>query len=558
MDSRVEEQTELSPLPKSSNDGQRAQREREIPEEAEFKASWSLWCILVALSLFSFLSALDGTIITTSLPTIAREIGANGQQLYLWTAQCFFFASTVPQPLLGQVANIFGRRNPLFAAIALFTLGSGLSGGARSPAMLIAGRTVQGLGASGLYVFGDIIICDLVPPLYRGSYLSIFFTAAGIGSTVGPVIGGALAEAGWRWIFYLNIPIAAVGFFCLVLLLKVNYTRNATWLSALRRLDLLGALLFIPSIFAILYALITGGIQYPWSSWHIILPLVLGIFGSALFFIYQATTSLCSVPSVPIRLFANRTSATGFLLVFFSSIILQAISYFLPVYFQAVKFKSPLLSGVYYLPFSLAILPFAGGGGWLLSKYGRYIPIHYAGFALLIIGSGLFSILDAESSSGQWVGFQIISSAGMALIFTTTLPSTLAPLPESDVAVATAIFSFTRSFGFVWGITIAGIVFNGQIDAHLSLVQDSEVRGHLSNGAAYAFVSTGQIRQLTDATTRSEVIEVYVKALRVVWLVTVAVGLLGLFCIPMERHVKLKASHATEYGMKEKPGTRSV
>lgn len=126
---------------------------------------------------------------------------------------------------------------------------------------------------------------------------------------------------------------------------------------------------------------------------------------------------------------------------------------------------------------------------------------------MLIIGSGLFSILDAESSSGQWVGFQIISSAGMALILTTTLSSTLARLPESDVAVATAIFSFTRSFEFVWGITLAGIVFN----AHLSLVQDANIRGHLSSGAAYAFVSTGQSRQLTDAITRSEVREVYLE-----------------------------------------------
>jgi len=238
--------------------------------------------------------------------------------------------------------------------------------------------------------------------------------------------------------------------------------------------------------------------------------------------------------------------------MFFSSIILQAISYFLPLYFQGVKLKSPLLSGVYYLPFSLAILPFAGSGGWLLSKYGRYIPLHYAGFALLVIGSGLFSILDAGSPAGQWIGFQIISSAGMALIFATSLPSTLAPLDESDVAVATAIFSFIRSLGFVWGITIAGIVFNGQVNTHLFLVQDTNIRGMLSNGAAYTFVSTGQIHQLTNAITKSQVIEVYVKALRVVWLVVVAVGLLGFLCIPMEKHFELRKSHITEYGIEKK------
>jgi len=523
----------------------------EAPEEAAFKPSWSLWCIFVALSLFSFLSALDGTIITTALPTITREIGGDDEQLYLWTAQSFFFASTVPQPMLGQLANIFGRRNPFLVAIMLFTLGSGLAGGAHSPAMLIAGRTVQGLGASGLYVFADIIICDLVPPRFRGPYLSFFLSAAAIGSTIGPVVGGALAEANWRWIFYLNLPIAVVGFFILLVLLKVNYTRNPTWLSAMKRIDFFGALIFIPSIFAIFFALITGGVQYPWSSWRVLLPLILGIFGSASFFVYQAT-SFCTSPSVPIRLFTNPTSAISFLLVFLSSIILQAISYFLPLYFQGVKLVSPLLSGVYYLPFSLAILPFAGGGGWLLSKYGRYISLHFAGFALLTLGSGLFSILDAGSSRGEWIGFQIISSAGMALIFTTTLPSTLAPLDEADVAVATAIFAFVRSFGFVWGVTIAGIVFNGQVNAHLALVQDTSIQEKLSNGAAYAFVSSGAIKELTDATTRSEVTRVYVKALRVIWLVMVAVGLLGCVSIPFERHVELNKSHTTEYGLEEK------
>jgi hypothetical protein len=524
-----------------------------IEAPADFKASWDIFCIFFVLCLFSFLSALDGTIITTSLPTITREIGGGGDQLYVWIAQCFMFSSTVPQPLFGQMADIFGRRNPFFLAIALFALGSGLSGGAISPAMLIAGRTVQGFGAAGLYVLSDIIICDLVPPRHRGPYLSAVLSSAGIGSTIGPVVGGALAAQNWRWIFYLNLPISLFGLIVMLLLFKVKYTRAPTWLHALKRVDFLGALIFIPSMISIFLALVNGGVQHAWSSWRIILPLILGICGWIAYHFYQATPSICPNPSTPPRLFAHRTSATGFLLIFLCSVIMQSIAYFLPLYFQAIKLATPLLSGVYYLPFALAIIPFAGTGGWLLSKYGRYIPFHYAGFALLALGAGLFSTLTVESSKAAWIGFQIIPSAGIALIFVATLPSTLAALKESDVAVATATYSFVRSFGFVWGVTIAGVVFNGQVDAYLYLVKSEEVRSLLKDGAAYAFAASGQgIKGLSDEVTRGQVIEVYVKALRVVWLVMMALALVGLLSVPLEKHIEMRKEHTTEFGLEEK------
>lgn len=516
-----------------------------------FRPSASLLCILSVLCLLSFLTALDGTIITTSLPTITREIGGNNDQLYLWIAQCFIFSSTAPQPLYGQLANTFGRRNPFLVAVALFALGSGIAGGASSPAMLISGRTVQGLGAAGLYVLSDILICDLVPPRHRGPYLSAVLSTAGIGSTIGPVIGGAIAQHNWRWIFYLNIPASAIGFIVMVLLLKVKWNRSPTWAHALARIDYLGALIFMPSMISLMYALITGGTQNPWSSWRVLVPLILGVLGWFGYHVQQATRSLCRYPSTPPHLFTNRTSATGYALIFLSSIVLYIISYFLPFYFQAVKLVSPLLSGVYYLPFALAIIPFAGLSGWALSKWGKYVPLHYAGFGLLAIGGGLFSMLNDTSSTAAWVCFQIIPSAGIAIIYTSTMPSTLAALKEEDVATATATYSFVRSFGLLWGVTIAGIVFNSQVNARLGIVQDEQLRAVLKNGAAYAFAASDSgLRNLTGESLR-QIIDVYVKALRVLWLVAMAIGLLGLMCVPTERALELKRTHETDFGLEE-------
>lgn len=529
-------------------------QEKLRPDAQPFKHTWSLWAIFSVLCLFSFLTAIDGTILTTSLPTIARAIGGGrNDTLFIWISQCFLFASTAPQPLVGQIANIFGRRNPFLISIVMFALGSGIAGGANSPGMLISGRTIQGLGTAGLFVLSDIIICDLVPPRHRGPYLSAVLSTAGIGSTIGPVIGGAIAEHDWRWIFYLNIPISVVGFGVVFVLLKVNFVKSKSWKHALGRVDYLGAAIFIPSMISLFYALITGGTQNPWSSWRVILPLVLGVVGWIGYHIQQATPKLCPWPSTPSHLFANRTSATGYALIFLTSIVLYIISYFLPFYFQAVKLVSPLLSGVYYLPFAIAIIPFAGFAGWILSKWGKYVPLHYAGTAMLAVGVGLFALLDASSSKATWVGFQILPAAGIALLFTATMPGVLAPLKEEDVAVATATYSFVRSFGMVWGVTIAGIVFSGQVNAHLSIIQDEGLREMLRDGAAYTFAAReGGVKAIQDPQSLAQVIEVYVRALRPLWLVAMALAVLAFVCVPVERSLELKTDHTTEFGMKEK------
>lgn len=524
----------------------------QVEERQAFKHSWRIWCVFVVLCLLSFISAVDATIVTTSLPTITREIG--GAHDYVWIANSFLFASTVPQPFFGQVANIFGRRNPMLVAVALFALGSGIAGGATSPAMLIAARTIQGLGTGGLYVLSDIIICDMIPPRHRGPYLSAVLSTAAIGTTVGPVIGGALALRDWRWIFWLNLPISGVGLAAILLLLNVKYRRSPTWRHALARVDFAGNLIFIPAMVAIFFGLIMGGTPgYPWSSYRIIVPLVLGVLGWAAFHVHQASP-ICYEPSTPPHLFKHRTSATGFIIIFLGAVILQAINYFLPVYFQGVKGTSPLTSGVYFLPFALAIIPFGGPAGLFMSKTGLYIPLHWLGFALSAIGAGLFSLLDENSSQAAWVGFQVIASGGTGIIFTATLPSTLAPLPESDVSVATGTYSFVRSFGLVWGVTMASIVFNGRFDAHLDEISDPALRIMLADGAAYAYAASGSenasgsIHSLPPQ-SRAEVINVYVQALRVVWLVVVGVACLGFLVTFIEKHVELRKDHSTEFGI---------
>ena len=179
------------------------------------------------------------------------------------------------------------------------------------------------------------------------------------------------------------------------------------------------------------------------------------------------------------------------------------------------------------------------------------MPLHWLGFAMNAVGAGLLSILNERSTIAAWVCFQILASGGVGLLFTVTLPSTLAPLHESDVAVATGTYSFVRLFGMVWGVTMASIVFNDQFNQNLDIIGDANTRGVLADGAAYAYASGGFIPGL-PSTTRSGVIEVYVAVLRTVWIVIAAVSCLGFSCVFIERHVDLRKTHATGFGLAER------
>ena len=511
------------------------------------KHSWRFWLVFISMCVVSFSSALDSTIITTALPTVTNSIG--GQAQYVWIANSFVLASTAVQPLVGQLSDIFGRRWPMMISVSLFILGSGIGGGANSPAMLIAGRTVQGLGSGGIFVLVDLITCDLVPMRERGQYLGIMLSTAGIGTTIGPILGGAIAQANWRWVFWINLPIAGSALVTMALFLRVKHKNEPTWTASMARIDWIGSFVFICSITAILLGLVFGGNVFPWGSYHVIVPIVLGFVGWLAFHVYEAS-SLCKNPSMPPRLFTNRTSLIGYLLAFDSAMLLEWIVYYLPIYFQAVLGTSPLGSGVDILPLNCFLIPFAIVAGGLLTKFGQYRPIYAIGFAFMAIGVGLFSILDSNSSRAAWVCFQVIEALGLGFVMTTILPSIQASLPESDVAAATGAYAFLRSFGFVWGVTIPSITFNNQFDAHISEISDPNTRNLLNNGQAYGYASGGYVASL-PSTVRAEVLSVYTQALKPVWEVAIGFSLLGFLIVYIAKQVELRTELQTEYGLDE-------
>ncbi len=440
----------------------------------------------------------------------------------------------------------------MIISTATFTLGSGLAGGATSIAMLIVGRLVQGIGAGGINVLIEIIVCDILPLRERGKYLGIMFGLVAVGVSLGPLFGGLIVQhTTWRWVFYLNLPIGGAAMVTLVAFLKVQTDTTPDYWRRLKRIDWVGNIIFVLSMVSVLIALSWSGSTYPWSSYRIIVPLTLGFVGFGLFIVYEAS-SFCVNPTMPLHLFSNRTSGTAFALTFLHSLSAISVMYFLPVYFQAVLEATPSRSGVQLLPTILVMVAGAIIAGSLLTKLGRYRPVQHAGFGLMVAGFGLVTLLRVESTTAQWVGYQIPVSLGAGLCLPVLLSAVQAGLEEKDTALSTATWAFIRSFGLIWGSTIPTAAFNNRFNSLLYRISDATIANELSNGRAYERATKTFMDTITNEITKSQVKHIYVEAIKTVWYIAMAFSGLGFLLVIVQKEIPLRKALDTKFNIEEK------
>ncbi|KAG8161685.1 hypothetical protein KVR01_008672 [Diaporthe batatas] len=528
-----------------------------------FKPGVKFWAIIVAIGFAGLLTSLESTITSTALPSIISDIGGPRGDQYIWVINGYFLAMpaltanikrTALQPLVGQLANVFGRRWPTIISTAAFVLGSGLCGGATTMGMMIAGRVIQGVGAGGINVLYEVIVCDLVPLRQRGSYLAVIFGLVSIGMALGPFFGGLIVQySNWRWVFYLNLPVGGVALGLLFCCLHVKSKKEPTLAMSLGKIDWTGNALFVTAISSVLVSLGWAGAVYPWSSFRVIVPLVLGTLGLGAFLVLE---NFVVEPMVPLRLFSNRTLIAVYFLTFLHSIITMWSLYFLPVYFQGVMGRAPGDSGLDLLPTILILVPMAAVGGSVMSKMGKCRVIHFVGFALMTIGFGIFTLLDQRSSTGKLVGYQILAGAGVGLVIPTLLPAIMAPLSEADTALATATWAFIRSFGMTWGTAIPSAIFNNRVAALSERITDPAVAETVTGGRAYQHAVASFVNSM-EPETRAQFITVLSVGLKRIWQVAIAFAAVGFVVVALEKEYKLRDELETDYGMvdNEKPAS---
>ena len=438
-------------------------------------------------------------------------------------------------------------------AVAVFILGSGICGGAASTTMLIAGRVVQGIGGSGITVLTNIIVSDIVSVRERGTFMGIIFAVITAGCIIGPVISGVIVQNGaWRWVFWFNVPIGGLTLVLQFFFLQVSFTKRLTFVEKMRQIDWVGNFMLVGSVVLVLIALSWADTRYSWSSWRIIVPLILGFAGMGAFHTYEASP-VCKQPTVPSRIFGNRTTAVAIFLTFCQAMLMYWRLYFLPIYFQSVLLTSPSRAGVLLLSTIATGMPFAVVGGSLLTKFGRYKPIHLVGFAVYTLTAGLYVTFDTDSSLAEVVIFQLIDGIA-GCILTTILPAVQAGLPQQDVAVATGAWGFFRAYGGIWGIAIPAAIFNSRFSALLSGVSDPTVAQELGAGHGYSHVSRAYITALPTG-IREEVVGAYLGSLKLVWQVAIAFAGLCFVLVFLEKEINMSTTVSSDYGLKEKKKT---
>ncbi|GJJ10965.1 hypothetical protein Clacol_005194 [Clathrus columnatus] len=397
------------------------------------------WLILTSLCLSLFLSALEFTAVSTALPIIAADLhGAS----FIWVGTAYALASSAILPMTGGVAQIFGRRPAMVAAIFFFALGSAICGAAQSMSMLIAGRAVQGMGGGGILSFSAIILADLVPLRERGVFAGLFGLTWSLAAAIGPVVGGSLSnEAGSALLILVRLPTPPGTVRGKLLSLDwITLLSNA--IPILRS----GAFIIIGSTTGITIALTDGGVNDPWPSANILSPLIIGLVGLIVFLVYEAR--FAKNPLVPWGILANRTSASGYAQTFLLPVTSLAVIYYLPVYFQACKGADASRSGVLLLSMSSVALG-AMVGGRSTKFIPRYRPQIWLGWVLQTIGISLLTIIKLETHVGVAVGFVIIYGTGAGINYALQVYPIQAPLPVTSNAHALSFFSFMRTFAGV-------------------------------------------------------------------------------------------------------------
>ncbi|KAF8890390.1 iron permease [Infundibulicybe gibba] len=487
------------------------------------------WGIFLAIMVSTFTSAMDLTAVSTALPVIVNDL--DGTQ-FVWVGSAYALSSTAFLPMTGGFAELFGRRPAVFIALACFALGSVLCGASTSMNFLIAGRTVQGVGAGGILSVTQIILSDMVPLNERGTFNGLIALAWAIASFTGPVIGGGLAQHGaWRWLFYLNIFTSGLSAVIVLLFLKLP-TPQGTFREKLRKMDWIGNFLVIASSSSCIIALTWGGVQFPWSSANVLIPLFVGAAGLIIFFIYEGMYA--TNPIVPYSLMSTRTGLSGYLQTFIAAILLIASIYYLPVYFQGCKGASPTGSGVDLFGLGFILAPVNLIAGLTITKTKAYRPQSYFGWSAIMVAAGLLSTLKADSPRSAMLGFEVIMGVGLGILTTSTYFPVLAPLPVSENAHALAFFTFTRNFGQVWGVTIGSTILQNYLSDHLP----NDFLGRFPQGTAVAYSIIPIIGDLPpDLAEQTRV--AFAGGLSRFWEVMIGIGGLGLLISLMMKHMKL-------------------
>ncbi|CAI7632202.1 unnamed protein product [Penicillium palitans] len=484
---------------------------------------------MVALTLVGFLMLLDTSIVSTAIPRITTTFHSLND--VGWYGTAYLLSNCALQPLTGKMYTYYNNKWTFLSFFAIFEFGSVLCGAATSSNMLIVGRAFAGMGASGLLNGAYTIIHASVPLEKKAALTGVLMSISQLGLLCGPLIGGALTQhASWRWCFYINLPCAALVAPLLILTPLPGHDgkqyEGQTLLSSLKRLDLLGFAMFAGAAIQVLLALNWGGSSYAWNS-----STIIGLFcGSGVLLIVFAAWEyyMGDGAMIPFSIVSRRVVWASCINYGFFAACSLTSTYYLPMYFQAVRGATPTMSGVDLLPSILGTMIFAMITGVLVGRVRYYLPFAVAGGALTMIGTGLLITLTPTTSTSRWVGFQILQGVGRGVGLQIPLLAVQNNTPKEKISIVTSLVVFSQNFGGAIFLSLAQVIFSASLKSELkTLSPQTSSETIIAAGAA-------GVRDVVSAKALPGVLLAYNQAIvHVMYLAVAAAGGTFLFAFGM-------------------------
>ncbi|WP_103351044.1 MDR family MFS transporter [Amycolatopsis sp. CA-128772] len=431
--------------------------------------------VLSGLMLGMFLAALDQTIVSSSMRTIADEL--HGLSLQAWATTAYLITATLSTPLYGKLSDLYGRKPMYLTAISLFLVGSLASGMATSMYELAAFRAFQGLGAGGLMSLALAIITDITAPRERSKYQGYFMAVFGISSVAGPVVGGFFAGidtfagiTGWRWVFLVNVPIA------LAALVVVSKVLNLPHSRVDQKVDYWGAVALATGLVPLLIVAEQGR-EWGWGSAASIAMYVVGGLGAAAFVWIERRMGDAAL--LPLRLFDRPVFRMSTIVTVVQGAGMFGAMMSLPLYLQIVKGATPTQAGLQMLPLTLGIMVASLTSGRIIAATGRYKMFAVAGIGLMAAALFALSTITVDSSLALVMVIAFVIGLGLGASMQTLVLAATNDVRPQDIGVATSAATFFRQIGGTAGTAVFLSILFGTVGDRIA----NAIRSALTNPA---------------------------------------------------------------------------